>query len=303
MSQPARIALIGANGQLGVDLLRSLGGQALPFVRPELDVRDEAGVERCLLQSRPTVVVNCAAMTHVDACEHEAEAAYAVNAVGALHVARQAARLDAAVVYISTDYVFGGEAGRVRPYVESDAPDPLGVYGASKLAGEQLTRAYNPRHLIVRTSGLYGHAGARGKGGNFVETMLRLAKSDKPLRVVDDQRLSPTSTREFAERLVVLIGSAARGTFHLAARDSCTWHEFAAEIMRLAGVRRVVDAIRSAEFGAAARRPALSALASERLAENGIDGCRGWREMLADYMAGRSQPAAAGGSTFAKAGA
>ncbi len=282
-----RIALIGANGQLGTDLCRAQA-DIIALVRPQVDVCDEAGLQRAFERVQPDVVINCAAETHVDRCETETAAAYAVNAVGALHVARQAARIGAAVVLVSTDYVFGGDELRTTPYSEDDAPAPTCVYGASKLSGEHLTAAYNPRHLIVRSGGLYGHAGARGKGGNFVETMLRLAREGRPVRVVADQRLSPTSTHVLAERVLGLIRAEARGVVHVGAADDCTWHEFATAIFELSDLNVEVAAIRSAEFAAAARRPGMCALRSGRLGSFGVPACPGWREMLEQYLAHRT---------------
>jgi dTDP-4-dehydrorhamnose reductase len=282
-----RILLLGANGQLGTDLRRVLAGEVVGLDWPEFDLRRTAQVQAALHEHRPDYVINCAAQTNVDLCEDEPDEAFAINAVGALHVARCAEEIGAAVAYISTDYVFGAAAARAEPYREDDTPGPLNVYGAAKLAGEHLTLAYNTRALVVRTCGLYGHAGARGKGGNFVETMLRLAVAGRPIRVVNDQRLSPTSTAECAATLSALVQRSVRGLFHVAARDSCTWFEFAQAIFELEGLSVDLRPIASAEYPVRARRPALSALASQRLAPAGVSACRPWREMLQEYLATR----------------
>jgi dTDP-4-dehydrorhamnose reductase len=283
-----RIALIGASGQLGTDLREQLRGEVIPLSQPEFDVRCEDLARAALERAAPNVVVNCAAVTNVDGCEDDPVTAFSVNAAGALHVARSANSIGAAVVYISTDYVFGGQVGRVEPYHEEDAPAPLNVYGASKLAGEQLTRAYNRRALVVRTCGLYGRVGARGKGGNFVETMLRLAAQSKPIRVVDDQRLSPTSTTACAGVIAELVARDATGLVHVAAADSCTWYEFARAILAEQGVAAEIRPIRSSEYAARARRPQFSALCSRRLAQAGAAGCPPWREMLREYLRTRT---------------
>ena len=283
----ARILIIGANGQLGTDLRQVLAGECSGVDWPEFDVQREEQVREFLRAQRPEVVVNCAALTNVDQCEDEPGPAFAVNAMGALNVARAAQEIGAAVVYISTDYVFGGEASREMAYTEDDLPAPLNIYGASKLAGEFLTQAYSTRALIVRTCGLYGHAGARGKGGNFVETMLRLATTGRPIRVVDDQRLSPTSTTECAAKLKALIECGASGLYHVAAPDSCTWFEFARTIFEFSGLNVDVTPICTAEYPVRARRPALSALTSRRLAQADVPPCRPWREMLQEYLACR----------------
>ncbi len=287
-----RIALIGANGQLGTDLRKRLSGDVVGLDVPDFDVRREAQVAAAFASIQPEIVINCAALTNVDACEEQVEVAFAVNAGGALAVARQAERVNAPVVYISTDFVFGSEGTRTQPYVEADTPAPLSVYGMSKLAGEYLTRAYSRRSYIVRTCGLYGYAGAAGKSGNFVETMLRLAGSGQPVRVVNDQQVSPTSTRALADRLAALIETQMYGLYHIAAVDRCTWYEFAAEIFRHR--RQTVDLqpIRSSEWPARARRPPMSALASARLAATGVPPCPSWRVMLHEYLDARRTPTA-----------
>lgn len=279
-----RIALIGANGQLGSDLRERLRGEVVPLHRPEFDICDALAVERTIDNLAPGYVINCAAMTNVDACEDECAAAYEINAIGAATVAKAAAAIDAPVMYISTDYVFGAAGRRERPYVESDAPGPLGVYGASKLAGEHMTATYNSRHVIVRSCGLYGRAGARGKGGNFVETIRRLARGDGPLRIVDDQRLSPTSTWELAARIGDVIAVGATGMYHVVASDSCTWCEFARMIVEIDGLDAEVIPITSDEYPMKARRPEYSALASERIGQIDVAQCPGCRDMLTEYL-------------------
>ncbi len=285
-----RTVVIGAAGQLGTDLLPVLPGVVIPLDLPDFDITRPAQVRTVLHDLRPDWVVNCAAQTNVDGCEADPAAAFAVNAAGALHVAQAAAEVGAAVAYISTDYVFGGAGPRGAAYTEDDPPAPVNTYGVSKLAGEQLTRACNPRALIVRSCGLYGHAGARGKGGNFVETMLRLAAASRPLRVVDDQCLSPTATRDCAAQIAALLACAAHGIVHVAAHDACTWFEFAHEILAGQYADADLQPISSAAYGAPARRPAFSALRSGRLAELGLPECRTWREMLHDYLAERARP-------------
>lgn len=283
-----RIILIGANGQLGTDLRRQLPGEVVGLDWPQFDVRSEEQVQTAMQDHRPDLVINCAAQTNVDLCEDESAEAFAINALGAMHVARWAENVGAAVMFISTDYVFGAAEPRAEPYTEEDLPGPVNVYGAGKLAGEQLTLAYNSHALVVRTSGLYGHAGARGKGGNFVETMLRLAHEGKPIKVVHDQRLTPTATMDLATRLAALSETNTLGVLHIAARDSCTWFEFAQTIFEHKQLDVDLQPINSAEFPTRARRPAMSALASVRLEQAGITPCRSWREMLHEYLYARA---------------
>ncbi len=283
-----KTTLIGAAGQLGRDLQAVLSGPLMLLDLPEFDITDAAQVEAALEEQRPDVVINTAAQTNVDGCESAAREAFAVNALGALHVARAAVGIGAYLIYVSTDYVFGAAGMRASAYVESDQPGPVSVYGASKLAGEQLTSAYQPDSLVLRTSGLYGHAGARGKGGNFVETMLRLGGQGQALRVVDDQVVSPTSTVGCAAKIAALMELRPQGIVHVAAADSCSWHEFAREIFAQQQMAVDLTPIPTSEYPTPARRPAFSSLRSERLAELGVAPCRGWREMLHEYLDARS---------------
>lgn len=284
---PGRVVLIGAQGQLGTDLLRMLPPETVGLDWPEFDVSNQAQVTDTLQSLRPAAVINCAAATDVDGCESDPARAFAVNAMGAGWVARAAAAVGARVIYLSTDYVFGGADDRTTPLVESAAPHPVNVYGVTKLAGELLTRLGNAQSLIVRTCGLYGHAGARGKGGNFVETMLRLAAQDKPVRVVNDQRLTPTSTQACSRALVALLDTAATGLVHVAAADMCTWYEFAQEIFARSGTRVDLRPITSAEYPLPARRPPFSALGTSRANLLGAAACPSWRAMLHEYLDGR----------------
>lgn len=279
-----RVAVIGANGQLGRELTRAFTGWDVHgLIRPECDVRDSAAVRTLLTAIRPTVVVNTAAFTRVDDCEFDIQTAFDVHAVAVRNLACVCADLDAELVHLSTDYVFDGE--RRSPYGEADAPNPLNVYGVSKLAGEYFVRNICPRHLVVRTSGLYGAAGARGKGGNFVETMIRLAAEGRPIRVVDDEVLTPTYAKDLAALIKGLLERGFYGLFHVTNAGECSWFEFAGKIFGLLGLAPDFDSTTAAVFGAAARRPAYSVLAHQRLAQCGMDTMRPWAEALAAYLA------------------
>jgi dTDP-4-dehydrorhamnose reductase len=185
--------------------------------------------------------------------------------------------------------VFGLDAERNTPWTEAECPGPVSVYGLSKLAGEFLVRGNCPRHLVIRTCGLYGVWGGGGKGKNFVETMLRLAAGGKPVRVVNDQRCTPSFTADVATATAALVASGATGLFHVTNAGDCTWFELAREIFRAAGVRAEVTPITSAEFGAAARRPSYSVLSNDRLAKAGVPRPRHWTEALAAYLAERTK--------------
>jgi dTDP-4-dehydrorhamnose reductase len=254
---------------LGQDIVRAAGGAAVALTRADLDVTDAAAVRDAL---GGATVINSAAYTNVDGAETESVAAHAVNEEGARNVAEAAER----VIYVSTDYVFDGT--KAGPYVESDHTAPLQEYGRSKLAGERATAAANPNHLIVRASWLFG---AGGK--NFVETMLALGTERDELRVVDDQVGCPTFTGYLAEALVALAAVDERGILHAAGSGSCSWFEFAQEILRRAGVDCDVQPCSTDEFPRPARRPANSVLGSEREMaplpawQDGLDAYRGVR--------------------------
>jgi dTDP-4-dehydrorhamnose reductase len=275
-----KLVVTGAAGMLGRDVMLAAGNaghDVVGYGRAELDVTDPAGLERKFDLERPDVVINCAAWTDVDGAEEAEEAAFAVNGSGAGRVAAAAAELKAAVLHVSTDYVFDGSKG--APYVESDQPAPLSAYGRTKLAGEEAVVAANKRHFIVRSAGLYGIGGR-----NFVETMLQLAEDRNEVTVVRDQVGSPTYTWHLAYGIVRLIEGIEYGIHHMAASGQCSWYEFAREIFEQANVECRVLSITSDEFGAAAPRPAFSALASQR--EHAIR-LPAWQDGLVGYLAQR----------------
>lgn len=276
-----KYAVLGANGQLGHDLCPRLPGEVVPLARPAADLTQPQALRATLEELRPDVVVNCAAYNFVDRAESEPEAAFAVNAWGVRALAEICRDLGSVLVHYSTDYVFGLDAKRRTPYTAADAPGPVSVYGLSKLAGEYLVQSIAPRHLVVRTCGLYGAWGVGGKGGNFVETMLRVARQGKPLRVVDDQECTPSYTVDIAEATVALLSSGQYGLHHLTNAGACTWYRLACAAFELAGVKADIQPIGSGEWKAPARRPAYSVLACPR-------ELRPWREALGAYLAARA---------------
>lgn len=286
--------ITGARGQLGAELGRKLAaGSFVALDRSALDVTDAAAVAARIDEHRPDVVVNAAAYNQVDLAEDEPEAAFRANALAPLFLARSCRRSGALLVHFSTDYVFGGPAADVRR--EDDAPRPESVYAVSKLAGEELVRGATALHLILRTSGLYGLHGSGGKGGNFVETMFRLAAAGKTLRVVDDQVLTPTFAADLADKTVELVDRWRRerspdllGLHHVTNAGACSWFEFAAEIFRQSGLAVDLRPTSTAAYGARAKRPARSVLARDHLARLGMDDLRDWRAALAAYLAERA---------------
>lgn len=280
-----KIAIIGADGQLGSDLVRRLSGDILlPLYYPEFDVTRTDGVRRVLTELAPDCVINTAAYHRVDECELHPDKSFAVNATAVRDLARVCRDLDCPLVHFSTDYVFDGAKG--SPYVEEDPPHPLSVYAVSKLAGEYLLRTYWEKHFLIRTCGLYGAAGCLEKGMNFVDRILDLARQGKPLSVVDDQRATPTSARELARTIDELIRTSAYGLYHLTNEGDCTWYEFGRKILSLAGIEAEIRPVSSKEFGARARRPAYSVLENRRANALGLSPFSPWQEALRDYLTG-----------------
>ncbi|HVB97880.1 MAG TPA: dTDP-4-dehydrorhamnose reductase [Candidatus Dormibacteraeota bacterium] len=287
-----RVLILGGGGQLATELERSLAGEpCLALSHSQADICDAAEVERHAHEFRPDCIVNTAAYHRVDDCEDEVARSFAVNAVALKALAQIANRTGAALVHFSTDYVFDG--AQRQPYRETDPPRPLSIYGMSKFAGEQIVRRYAERYFLVRSCGLYGRAGSQSKGGNFVETMLRLASENRTIRVVDDQVATPTSVRDLAKALVPLIGTERFGLYHMTNAGSCSWFEFAGEIFRLtgrvAGPEARLQPISSAEFRAKARRPPYSVLDNAALREAGFPALAPWQEALASYLRERTE--------------
>lgn len=280
------IAVTGAQGQLGSELCRQIGAGAVPLDLPDFDLTDRRGVLRRLEEAAPRAVINCAAYTQVDRAEEDAALCRSVNVGGVAHLAEACRRLDCTLVQISTDYVFGADATRAAPYREDDPPGPLGAYALTKLEGERHAKAA-PRHVIVRTCGLYGRLGPRA-AGNFVETMLRLGRQRGRLRVVADQRCTPSYVAHVAQAVRFLLSAGAAGTYHVVNQGETTWYDFAAEIFRVVRLPVELEPIASAEWKAPARRPAYSVLDTSKYhALPDRPPMPSWQEALAEYLASR----------------
>ncbi|KAB0664871.1 dTDP-4-dehydrorhamnose reductase [Oryzomonas japonica] len=270
------ILVVGANGMLGRDLMPLLGDRGRGVDIDGIDITSLESVERVLTAVRPSVVINCAAYTDVDGCESNQETAMRVNGEGVGHLAMASRTIGARLVQISSDYVFDGSKG--TPYLEDDAPNPLSVYGESKLAGE-MNAAVNPDHLIVRTQWLYGL-----HGKNFVETMLRLGSERDELSVVDDQVGSPTWTVDLAHAVVALLEKGCRGVYHAANEGYCSWNDFARAIFQEAGMAVKVTAMTTEQLNRPARRPLYSTLDCGKLARDGGYRPQPWRDALRSYL-------------------
>ena len=273
-----KIFLTGANGQLGRELQKRLQGtDFLATDMQELDITDEAAVSAMIGQYQPDAVIHGAAWTQVDAAEEKVDLAFKVNAIGTQNIAMACRHCGAAMVYISTDYVFDGQLGRA--YVETDATNPLSIYGKSKYAGEVLARQANDRLFVLRTAWLYGD------GPNFVRTMLKLGQEREELQVVDDQYGCPTSTVDLAEAALRIIRTKRYGTYHAVNSGVTTWYGFAKKIFELAGNTKVkVTPVTTDRFVRPAPRPAYSPMDTRLLRLALGWSPRPWEEALAEYL-------------------
>lgn len=286
-----KIALIGSNGQLGTDVMKYFkdkGEDMIGLTQDEIDVCYPDKCGPVLLKIKPDLVINTAAFHQVDLCEDEGESAFAVNAVGVKNLCNICLELDIPLMHFSTDFVFGADTKRRKPYTEDDCPGPISLYGISKLAGEYIIRYMLKKYYLIRSCGLYGHAGSFGKGSNFVDLMIKLAKDGKKIKVVGDQVLTPTSTKDITEKLYELIQTNNYGFYHMTSTGECSWHDFALEIFRLAGLSPDISPTTSEEFASKANRPAYSVLDNKNLRAAGIKDFRHWKESLKDYIDLRS---------------
>lgn len=286
MSTTNRSALIfGAGGQLGVELKRELTGrgyQVHTYERTQIDITSQETVEDCISTIDPAFVFNSAAYNQVDIAETEPQAAFLVNALAVRNIALACRQVDAKLIHFSTDYVFDGTGA--SPYVETDATHPLGAYAVSKLGGELYAQAYLEAPLIVRTCGVYGPQGVKTKRGNFVETMLRLARSGNPIQVVEDYVASPTYSPALAARTCDLVELGAAGVFHIGGGTSISWFEFAEKIFAAAGVSPRLQASNERSYRTPAKRPKYSVLSNGKMEAAGVAAMPTIDEALAEYL-------------------
>ncbi|MVO97975.1 dTDP-4-dehydrorhamnose reductase [Paenibacillus lutrae] len=275
-----KVLITGAGGQLGRDLIRVLAArhELHALTRGQLDVGDDTAVEAVVNRIRPDVIIHAAAYTNVDGAESEAEAAYRVNSAGTWHMAEAAARSGAKLVYVSTDYVFDGAKG--APYTEGDKPNPISVYGTSKLHGEKFVSMLCERHFIVRTSWLYGRSGS-----NFVTKIIEKARGASPMQMVGDVFGSPTYSYDLAELIGQLIETEHYGTYHGSNAGVCTRYQFASEIIEFLGIPDVrMEQVTAEAFPLPAARPQHSALADTEIHGIGVTPLRPWKEALHHFL-------------------
>ncbi|WP_422658502.1 dTDP-4-dehydrorhamnose reductase [Paenibacillus sp. EC2-1] len=281
-----RVLVTGAGGQLGQDVVlqfRQAGHEVIACDRNELNITDLEQCRKVISANRPEVIIHCAAYTAVDAAESDVDGAYVVNAVGTRNVALAAEAVGAKLIYISTDYVFNGQGE--QPYHEYDNTDPQGIYGKSKRAGEVLVQSLCSKWFIVRTSWVFGLY-----GNNFVKTMLRLGREKPMLKVVHDQKGSPTYTADIAHFLIALVATEKYGIYHASNCGTCTWYEFTEAIMEEAQqilgwpVQAKLEPCTTVEFPRPAPRPANSVLEHLSIRTNGFEDLPHWRKGLRQFL-------------------
>ncbi len=269
-----------------VEVLRtsSRNDEVVAWDLGDLDIREEQSTIAKIESIYPEIVINVAAFTDVDECESNEEKVFSINAEGMRHVALGALRCHAKVVYLSTDYVFDGR--KKEPYLESDPPNPLNVYGRSKWKGEQYVQELVENSLIIRTQWLYGRY-----GNNFVTSILRQVREKRVLSIVNDQIGSPTYTKDLSKAISALIQRDVKGIFHVANSDLCTWYTFGQAILKLTGIVGVkIIPISSKELGRPAPRPSYSALSTQKLKRETGMMLRPWSEALKDYLQSKDRP-------------
>ena len=277
--------VIGANGQLGSDVVSwwsSQGVTVVPLTHADIAIEDIDSVRNVLGAHRPDIVLSTAAFHNVPKCEEDPARSHAVNSLGALNLARTCASLGSTLATVSTDYVFDG--AQRRPYLETDAPNPLNVYGATKLLGEYYTLNYAPRAYVFRVSGIYGRVPCRAKGGNFITTMQRAARERPEVRVVTDEVLTPTPTMEIAKASLAILQNGAPGLYHVSAEGECSWFEFAQVIFETLGLRTPLKPALVADFPSPVRRPTYSVLEKGALKSQGLPPLPHWRDALVEFL-------------------
>jgi dTDP-4-dehydrorhamnose reductase len=283
------VLIVGAEGQLGHDLSKEFANANLHRADLDgdghiLDVTDSNATRALVYDLKPDIVLNTAAAHNVATCEKDPATAFSVNAAGARNLATACNAVSARLVHVSTDYVFGD--GGTKPFVETDLPQPLSVYAASKLAGEHLIASALEDHIIVRTAAIYGEAACRAKGGrNFIGTMLHLASSRPEVKVVTDEITTPTYTRALAKQMRLLAEEGDPGLYHATCQGACSWYEFAEAIFEETGTDVKLVPTTSSDFQSPVRRPGYSVLENARARTQGLDVMPLWRNALVDYLA------------------
>jgi dTDP-4-dehydrorhamnose reductase len=271
-----RVLITGSSGQLGRELMKALADEELITPTHEkIDIRDASIIGK-IVKLEPRIIIHAAGYTDVDECEINKDLAWETNSNGTKHMAKAAAELQATLLYISTDYVFDGT--KKEPYLESDRPNPLNIYGKSKLSGENFVQKICPKFFIIRTSWLYSNSGK-----NFVNTILELAKVKKEIKVVNDQIGSPTYANDLANAIKRFMSIGSYGIYHASGEGECSWYDFALEIIKIAGYDAKVIPICTSDIARPANRPHYSALRNSKLADLSIT-MRPWKDALLEFF-------------------
>ena len=282
-----KTVIIGSNGQLGSDITRVMQNdpqfQVFPLTHQDIEISDPVSVGNVFNRFRPDLVINTAAFHQTDMCEDEVSRSFQLNAEAVKILAEKSAEAGSILTHFSTDYVFDGT--KSSPYTEGDCPNPISVYGVSKLAGEQILRYIHKKHYVFRVSGLYGITGSRAKGYNFVDIMVKMAREGKDLQVVDDQVLTPTYTMDIAKSLPQILTSEKFGTYHLTNTGECSWFDFTKAILKICQLESTkLIPVKTGHFGEKAVRPAYSVLDNKNLKKQGFEEMPPWQDSLATYL-------------------
>ncbi len=284
-----KVLLIGANGQLGSDLLkvcRAAGDTELATTHGQLDVTSDEQVNAAFAEHKPEVVISTAAYHKVEECEKQQGKSFDVNATAPMRLSLACNQIGATLVHFSTDYVFGGYEHN-QPFLETDRPAPVNVYGTSKLAGEYLVSTYAEKYFVLRVCGLYGVAGSAGKGGNFVETMLKKAAAGDAIKVVADQILTPTYTGDLAKAVRDLVPTQKYGLYHVTSEGECSWYDFTRHIFASAGIEANLSPTKTSDFFSPVKRPAYSVLSKSKFKSLGLS-IPSWKDAVPRYLKERA---------------
>lgn len=281
-----KLLVIGANGQLGQDILKEFkhSFNVIPSYHNNLDITDFKKVKHILKQIRPQIIINTAAYHKVDEIESNLQKAFLVNAIAPQNIAKVANEINSTVVHISTDYVFGQDINRKKPYHENNRPGPINSYGLTKLAGEHMIKMYASKYFIIRTCGLFGTSGFSQKGENFVERMINLGRTKHEIRVVKDQILSPTYIVNFAQNLHLLLKTNNFGVYHMVSEGSCSWWRFTKELFELLRIKKTPIPVDSNFFKTVAKRPKYSVLENSNLKKLNLNKMNHWKINLKSYL-------------------
>lgn len=279
-----KIVIIGANGQLGTDLAEVLspGNYLTGLAHNDIEITDIDKIQSVLGAIKPDIVINTAAYHVVQEAESFPDKAFSINGTGTLNLAKVCNDINARFLHYSTDYVFDGK--KQKPYIESDCPNPLNVYATTKLAGEHFALNYCKQSYVVRVSGIYGKVPSRVKGGNFITTMIKLAKEKPEVRVVDDEILTPTPTSAIAKNTAALINTDKFGLYHMSCEGECSWYEFAKVIWETLQLQTPLLPAKVKDFPMVVKRPTYSVLENHNLKEAGINEMPEWREALVEFL-------------------